>query len=104
MHELLRPFAFEFFLVDEGVAIARVLHDNLSIMYRPGVLHVIPDALSRMYMSSYSDNVDSWGTHSNIQIMDAFNKSASPSDFLCQQSIDAISPPTPARKRHLIPT
>ena len=35
-----------------------LLDYDLSIMYRPGVLHVIPDALSRMYMSSYANNVE----------------------------------------------
>ena len=43
-----------------------LLDYDLEIVYRPGVLHVIPDALSRMYMSSYANNVETWGTHSNI--------------------------------------
>ena len=77
-----------------------LLDYDLTIKYRPGVLHVIPDALSRMYMSSYADNVDTWGTHSNIKIIDTFSKSASPSDFLCQQSIDAIKPMKVVKKRH----
>ena len=80
-----------------------LLDYDLTIIYRPGVLHVIPDALSRMFMSSYSDNVDTWGTHSNIKIIQAFSKSASPSDFLCQQSIEAIRAPAPVRKRHELP-
>ena len=77
-----------------------LLDYDLNIIYRPGILHVIPDALSRMYMSAYADNVDTWGVHDNIRILNAFNKSASPSDFLCQQSIDAIKPPTVVKKRH----
>ena len=82
-----------------------LLDYDLTIVYRPGVLHVIPDALSRMYMSSYANNVDTWGTHSNIHIIDAFARVSSPSDFLCQQSLDAIKPPTLTRKRHqLTPT
>ena len=72
-----------------------LLDYDLTIKYRPGILHVIPDALSRMYMTSYSDNVDTWGTHSNIRILDAFSTTASPSDFLCQQSIDEIKAPRP---------
>jgi hypothetical protein len=43
-----------------------VLDYDLTIKYRPGVLHVVPDALSRMFMSTYSNNRDVWGTHSNI--------------------------------------
>lgn len=77
-----------------------LLDYDLTIIYRPGVLHVIPDALSRMYMSSYADNVDTWGTHSNIRIIDAFTHVSLPSDFLCQQSLDAIKAPTATRKRH----
>ena len=43
-----------------------LLDYDLTILYRPGILHVVPDALSRMYMSTYADNVDTWGTHSNM--------------------------------------
>ena len=77
-----------------------LLDYDLSIVYRPGVLHVIPDALSRMYMSSYADNNAVWGTHDNIKILDAFTHCSSPSDFLCQQSIDAIKPTKAMRRRH----
>ena len=80
-----------------------LLDYDLTIKYRPGVLHVIPDALSRMYMSSYSDAAETWGTHSNVRIIDDFSKSSSPSDFMCQQSIDAIRTSTPVRKRHQLP-
>ena len=43
-----------------------------------------------------------WGTHSNIRIIETFSEVASPSDFLCQQSIDEIKIPRPARLRHAI--
>ena len=79
-----------------------LLDYDLTIMYRPGILHVIPDALSRMYMSSYADNVDIWGTHSNIRIIDNFSKQASASDFLCRDSLAAIKPPKASRKRHQV--
>src|SRR5207302_11230259 len=49
-------------------------------------------------------NVKTWGTHSNIRILENFGKHASPSDFLCQQSIDAIQPLKVVRKRHQIPS
>ena len=35
-----------------------LLDYDLTIKYRPGILHVVPDALSRMYMSSYDNNLD----------------------------------------------
>ena len=79
-----------------------LLDYDLTIKYRPGILHVVPDALSRMYMSSYDNNLDAWGTHSNIRIIETFSEAASPSDFLCQQSIDEIKIPRPARLRHAI--
>jgi transposase InsO family protein len=53
-----------------------------------------------MYMSAYSDSVTTWGTHSNIHINEAFGKYASPSDFLCQQSIADSKVVIPTRKRH----
>ena len=81
-----------------------LLDYDLRILYRPGVLHVIPDALSRMYMSTYSDSVDTWGTHDNIRILADFSRVSSPSDFLCQQSIDESRAPRPARRRHQLPT
>ena len=77
-----------------------LLDYDLQIVYRPGILHVIPDALSRMYMSSYADNVETWGTHDNIRILDDFSTYATPSDFLCQQSLDAVKVPAATRKRH----
>ena len=47
-----------------------ILDYDLIIKYRPGVINVVPDALSRMYMTAYHDNKQIWGTHSNIKIMD----------------------------------
>ena len=78
-----------------------LLDYDLTIKYRPGVLHVIPDALSRMYMSTYGDNDMAWGTHSNINILDKFkHPSSSPSDFLCTQSINESKPLTNTKRRH----
>ena len=77
-----------------------LLDYDLTIKYRPGVLHVIPDALSRMYMSTYNDNNIAWGTHSNITILNNFNKSSSPSDFLCAQSLAEAKPLSTIKRRH----
>jgi transposase InsO family protein len=77
---------------------------DLKIQYRPGVLHVIPDALSRMYMATYGSTDTTWGTHSSIAILDNFSAVSSPSDFLCQQSLAEIKPMSVVKKRHMIPT
>ena len=45
-----------------------ILNYDLKIQYRPGIMHVIPDALSRMYARAYRDR-QTWGTLSNIQFL-----------------------------------
>jgi transposase InsO family protein len=80
-----------------------LLDYNLDIKYRPGVLHVIPDALSRMYTSTYQKE-DVWGTKTNIHFLDNLSISSSPSDALCQQSLDEIKPLSAVKKRHRDPT
>ena len=61
-----------------------LLDYDLTIQYRPGVLHVIPDALSRMYESIYGDDTITWGTVSNIKLLEGFDSTGattgSPSD------------------------
>ena len=77
---------------------------DLMIKYRPGILHVIPDALSRMYEATYCDPSITWGTQSNITFIDKFRAPiANSSDFLCVQSLDAIKPLSAVRKRHREP-
>ena len=44
-----------------------ILNYDLKIRYRPGVMHVIPDAVSRMYANAYVDATLTWGTVSNIK-------------------------------------
>ena len=39
-----------------------ILDYDLTIIYRPGILHIVPDALSRMFMSSYNDPHTTWGS------------------------------------------
>ena len=64
-----------------------LLNYDLHIQYRPGILHVAPDALSRMYTTAYQDDNITWGTLSNIRFVDCTetSSSTSPSDALCQQ-------------------
>jgi len=70
-----------------------ILNYNITIKYRPGILHIVPDALSRMYLSAYSKDEDTWGTKSNIQFITPKTNISSPSDKLCTQSItESIKP------------
>ena len=81
-----------------------LLDYDLAIQYRPGVLHVVPDALSRMYSATYCDPSLAWGTVPNITILSNFATTAtSPSDFLCQQSLDEIKPLSAVKARHRTP-
>jgi hypothetical protein len=79
-----------------------ILDYDLVIKYRPGVMNVLPDALSRMYMTAYTDTKQIWGTHSNIQIMEEFNKYSTPSDVLCIESINDAKPIKVIKKRHIV--
>lgn len=77
-----------------------LLQYNLKIKYRPGVLHVVPDALSRMYLAAYDDKSVTWGTRSHIQLIESSFKSLSPSDILCSESLQEAQPKTTAKRRH----
>jgi hypothetical protein len=76
------------------------LNYDIVIKYRPGTLHIIPDALSRMYMSAYGEGGKVWGTVDNIKILQAFDRFKSPSDVLCVESIRAATVPTAVKPRH----
>ena len=78
-----------------------ILDYDLTITYRPGILHVVPDALSRMFMASYNDPKLIWGTHNNITILKNFVP-LSQSDILCTESLNAIKPMSNISKRHRI--
>lgn len=81
-----------------------ILDYDLTIQYRPGVLHVVPDALSRMYTSAYQDRNVPWGTLTNIHFLNVVNDESnfSPSDFLCERSLSEIKPPSNTKKRHAV--
>ena len=84
---------------------ADVLADyDIKILYRPGILHFFPDALSRVYTSSYQQKDVVWGTRTNLQFINNFSAECSPSDVLCAQSIAAITPLTAIKKRHRVPS
>ena len=77
-----------------------VLDYNLKIVYRPGILHVLPDALSRMYSATYKSPDSVWGTMTNLKFVETSFKELSPSDILCAESIQNINKPTNIKKKH----
>ena len=63
-----------------------LLSYDLTIKYRPGLLHVVPDRLSRLYAKAYQDD-KIWGIRHNIHIDQAAQKELSQSDILTIESI-----------------
>ena len=63
-----------------------ILNYNLKIKYRPGIQHIIPDALSRLYGQAYV-NDEVWGLKNGIQLLEVAQTELSPTDRLCIDSI-----------------
>lgn len=59
---------------------------NLDIKYRPGLLHVLPDRLSRLYAQIYKDD-PTWGLKHNIHINKIADEHLTASDILTLDSI-----------------
>jgi hypothetical protein len=79
-----------------------ILDYNIEVRYRPGILHVVPDALSRMYAATYKEPQAVWGTMNNIKFVETSMKILSPSDIICKQSIQEIPQPSRIKKRYKI--
>ncbi len=77
-----------------------IMNYDLQVKYRPGILHVLPDALSRMYYSTYKDPDTVWGTLSNIKFVEESFRSLSPSDKLCELSLEQMLQSTKQKSRH----
>jgi transposase InsO family protein len=77
-----------------------IMDYNLKIMYRPGILHVLPDALSRMYSAVYQSPDSVWGTMTNLKFVESSFKDLSPSDILSAESIKNLNKPTNTKKKH----
>ena len=65
-----------------------ILQDyDFAVIHRPGVLHVLPDVLSRLY-NEVNKNAEAWGVYSNEQLLDALkNHLMKGSDYWCVESI-----------------
>ena len=80
-----------------------ILNYDMTIKHRPGILHVVPDALSRMYLSTYSTGDHAWGTMTNIHFVKNTCDILSPSDKLCEDSITESLATASVKKKHLRP-
>ena len=84
-----------------------ILNYDLKIKHRPGILHVIPDALSRMYAAAYADTTIKWGVVHNIKFLDNVSDimtDAASSEDLCIKSLEQMKFPSekkPKRYREL---
>lgn len=76
-----------------------LLDYNINVIHQPGIMHVLPDALSRMYESAYASKDTVWGTASNITfniVQDATAPTAS--DVIVIESIRTFKEPTSKRR------
>lgn len=67
-----------------------ILDYRFEIRHRPGILNVLPDALSRMYASQYEHGV--WGVPSSSQLPDAGSGAESTPAPLSTVSLRALRP------------
>lgn len=74
-----------------------ILDYDLNIRYRPGIHHVIPDALSRMYDAAYQNHNAIWGTIHNIKFNEVIDNVLSSSDII---TIDSIESSAMSSKKH----
>lgn len=77
-----------------------ILEYNLQVKYRPGILHVMPDALSRMYYGAYKNPESVWGTLTNIKFIEESFNTLSPSDKFCEQSMQNTLKTTKQKLKH----
>ena len=66
---------------------------NFIVVHRPGILHVLPDVLSRLY-NIVNRDVTAWGVYSNEQLLQAIDQHLMRgSDYDCVKSILEQKPP-----------
>jgi transposase InsO family protein len=65
-----------------------LLNYQFTIKHRPGVLHVLPDALSRMYENAYDEN-STWGVGSRERLREVADKILPPTDKVDMKTFEA---------------
>ena len=70
-----------------------IVQYQFDIRHRPGIMHVVPDALSRLYAATYADSSLVWGTHNHIKFIETADKFETKSDSVVRDSIAADPKP-----------
>ena len=60
---------------------------TFRVIHRPGIQHILPDGLSRVYQAATREAGAVWGTVPNIKFVQTADKILSPSDFLQSEAI-----------------
>ena len=76
---------------------------NFNVYHRPGILHVVPDALSRVYGTTYDDTEITWGVQNNIKFIKTAETILSPSDLVVRDSILQSRTAVNKKSRHRNP-
>jgi transposase InsO family protein len=76
---------------------------SFTVVHRPGILHVLPDALSRMFSLAHANN-EPWGTQPAIKYTQVADTQLSPSDVLSVDSINKEREKCEARYTKFIST
>ena len=71
---------------------------RFTIYHRPGALHLVPDAVSRMYSSMYTESKAAWGSMSHIKFAEYTARHATPADLVVSESIEADKTKMAARR------
>jgi hypothetical protein len=64
-----------------------ILQYNFTVKHRPGILHVLPDALSRMYRAAYADGTV-WGLHDNIKFQTVIGQVLTTSEVMSAEELE----------------
>ena len=81
-----------------------IVQYTFDVIHRPGHLHVLPDALSRLYAHTYADSSLVWGTHNNVKFIETAAKFDTPGDLAMRAAIDAEPQPKPPVLRPRFPS
>ena len=60
---------------------------TFTVVHRPGIQHIVPDGLTRVYRSAAEETGAVWGTLPNIKFVETAARLSSPSDALQEEAI-----------------